>query len=284
MLKYQTSGQIFYFEFRFAVYLQTNQMDNIKISAVSYLNTLPFLRGLQSSSDLKNCHIELDHPAECARKLVQGEADLGLVPVAILPQLKNYKIISDFCIGAVGPVSSVMLYSQVPLKNIEEIWLDYQSRTSVALVRVLAKNYWHIEPKWLEALEGYEKKIEGSRAGVIIGDRTFGLNSTFNYQYDLSKEWHDFTGLPFVFACWVSVKELPSDFVEEFNVALASGVAGIPALAEEINKSHTYKTDVSTYLTRNLSYQLDDEKRKGLELFLKLLKPESPVNSVKTAF
>src|SRR5687768_5763961 len=175
-----------------------------RISAVSYLNTKPFIYGIEKVLDPKLYSLQLDIPSVCAEKLVSGQADLGLVPVAVLPQLKEYYLVSDFCIGAVGAVDSVMLYSFVPLGEIEEVLLDYQSRTSLLLARVLAKEYWKICPRWVNAGEGFENDIRDRTAAVVIGDRTFSLSGKFPFQYDLSAEWHKMTGLPFVFACWVA--------------------------------------------------------------------------------
>src|SRR6185369_11597556 len=115
-----------------------------------------------------------------------------------------HHIISDYCIGADGDVGSVLLLSDVPMSEIKNVLLDYQSRTSVTLAQVLADKYWRIKPRWTDAKENYERDIKGTTAGVVIGDRTFALKNKFKYTYDLSGEWKIFTGLPFVFACWVA--------------------------------------------------------------------------------
>jgi len=245
----------------------------IRVSAVSYLNSKPFIYGLEHSAVFEKIQLSLDTPADCARKLLNNEVEIGLIPVAVLPQLQNYKIIGNYCIGAVGPVSSVMLYSDVPLKEIKKIVLDYQSRTSVALTKVLAKKHWRINPEWLPASAGFESSfLNGADAAVIIGDRTFSLHGKYKYEYDLSQEWYNFTGLPFVFACWATSKELPLDFMEEFNSALTEGINNLPLIAKAIEDKHLYKTDVGKYLTHFISYSLNDEKRKGLDLFLSYLK------------
>ena len=205
------------------------EVQRIKVSAVSYINTLPFLYGINNSEIKDQLDLSLDIPSDCAKKLLSGEVDIGLVPVAILPQLKEYHIISDYCIGAEGIVDSVALYSDVPLNEIEEVYLDYQSKTSITLVQVLAEKHWKITPVWKKASTGFENKIEGTTAGVIIGDRTFNLSKQYKYKYDLAEEWFKFTGLPFVFACWVSNKKLPESFIAKFNAALESGVSNIDA-------------------------------------------------------
>ncbi|MCB0401553.1 MAG: menaquinone biosynthesis protein, partial [Flavobacteriales bacterium] len=172
----------------------------VKVSAVSYLNTLPFLYGIKQSGLEQEIDLSLDIPSDCARKLLNDEVDLGLVPVAIIPQLKEHHIISDYCIGADGPVDTVALFSDVPLEEIENIYLDYHSRSSVTLVQLLAKAFWKIKPNWIRAEEGFIDQIQGTTAGVVIGDRTFGLSK--KYKYDLAEAWKAFTGKPFVFAAW----------------------------------------------------------------------------------
>ncbi len=245
----------------------------IKISAVSYLNTLPFAFGIEQSEYVKaNSHINRDIPSECARKLMEGEVDLGLVPVAIIPKLKEYHIISDYCIGAVGKVHSVILYSHQPIEEVTEILLDYQSRTSVNLCKILCKHHWNITPKFIQGAAGYEQEILPHQAAVIIGDRTFAINGTFPYEYDLSEEWFKMTDLPFVFAAWIANKEIPKAYIEEFNLAAANGLKHIEEAIEFGNITLINKADQKKYLTQSISYTLDDDKRAGLSRFLELLK------------
>ena len=249
----------------------------IRISAVSYLNTLPFINGINKSEVINEIDLALDIPADCAKKLLAGEVDLGLVPVAILPQLKEYYIISDYCIGAEGIVDSVALYSDVPLNEIEEVYLDYQSKTSITLVQVLAEKYWKITPNWKKATAGFENEIEGTTAGVIIGDRTFNLSKTYKYKYDLSEEWFKFTGLPFVFACWVSNKELSEVFISNFNKALKIGVDNIEESIFGHDEYSVSKKQLATYLTEHISYGLDGQKRKAIDRFLEFVEEKSLV-------
>lgn len=245
----------------------------IKISAVSYLNTLPFAYGIEQSEYLKkNSDINRDIPSECARKLVEGEVDLGLVPVAIIPHLEKHFIISDYCIGAVGKVHSVNLYSHKPVDQITEVVLDYQSRTSVNLCKILCKHYWNISPQFIQGAAGYEKEILPHQAAVIIGDRTFALNGTFAFEYDLSETWFEMTSLPFVFAAWVANKEIPQDYIKEFNIAAANGLKHIDDAIAFGNITLISREDQKNYLTNSISYQFDDKKKEGLAKFLELLR------------
>ncbi len=251
----------------------------IKVSAVSYLNTLPFIYGITNSDIIQELDLSLDMPSDCAKKLLSDEVDLGLVPVAILPRLKEYHIVSDYCIGAEGKVDSVALFSDVPLDEIETIYLDYQSKTSVNLVQVLATEHWGIAPTWINATEGFENNISGKTAGVIIGDRTFNLPKSYQYKYDLAEEWHNFTGLPFVFACWVANKELPKAFIERFNSALKKGISNISEVILNYDGNGVSNDVLEKYLTKDISYSLNDDKQKAVKEFLRYVETKEALTS-----
>lgn len=247
-------------------------MKKVKISAVSYLNTTPFIYGMENNVEFMNSvNLAKDIPSECARKLLDDEVDIGLIPVAVIPKLKESYIISDYCIGAVGAVHTVLLMSDVPLNEIESIYLDYQSRTSVALCQILCKELWSIEPEFIPSEPGFENKIEGKTAGVIIGDRTFHLEKEFNFQFDLPEEWQKLTGLPFVFAAWVANKPIDKNFIQLFNHSLKRGLTDIDKSIEESTQRIISKDRLREYLTKHIQFDLDSEKRKGMELFLSKL-------------
>lgn len=242
-----------------------------KLSIVNYYNTTPFLYGLKHKPITGNHVFEYDIPSVCAQKLQSKHVDIGLVPVAILPLLNEYHIISDFCIGANGAVDSVKLLSQKPLEELTHVLLDYQSRTSVTLVQVLNKHFWKKNIEFIPAKEGFEKQIKGTTGAVMIGDRTFGLTSTdYPYQYDLALEWKKYTNLPFVFACWVSNIKIDQNFIDEFNASLAYGVNHIAEAVAEM-PNHTKGFDAYDYLKNKISYRFDEDKTRALNKFLELL-------------
>ena len=158
--------------------------------------------------------------------LIDDEIDVGLIPVAVLPQLPEYHIVGDYCIGTEGEIASVALFSEVPMNEIKKVYLDYQSRSSVALLKWLMKEYWGINPEIIEAAdEDYRKEIKGTTAGLVIGDRAFEQRKISTFIYDLGSEWRSITGLPFVFAAWVSTKQLPDDFIKAFQYSQCAGTA-----------------------------------------------------------
>ena len=211
----------------------------------------------------------IDYPSKIASMLLENAIDVGLVPVAIIPEMKEYHIISDYCIGSVGEVVSVCLFSEVPMDKIEKVLLDYQSRTSVALLKILITEYWKIKVVFEDTSGDYQSKISGTTAGLVIGDRALQQRKISPYIYDLGLEWKNFTGLPFVFAAWVSNKKLDEEFINEFNTTNAFGLNKIE---EVVNENPFEVFDLHLYYNNFISFELDEDKKKGLELFLKKLK------------
>ena len=250
-------------------------MKKIKVGAVSYLNTKPLLYGIRRSVELMEM-IELveDYPAKIAGMLVDGTIDVGLAPVAVIPRLNEWHIVSDYCIGANANVASVCLFSEVSIDKIEKVLLDYQSRTSVNLCKVLLKHYWKIDPVIEEANENYITEIKGTTAGVVIGDRALNQRKASPYIYDLAGSWRAMTGLPFVFATWIANKELPQTFIDLFNKANGLGLTHLDEVIAE-NPYPVY--DLKTYYTTNISYVLNDQKQKGMNKFLEYLKVAVPL-------
>lgn len=245
-------------------------MEKVKLSVVSYLNSEPFRNGLTQPFIANKITVSNDIPSLCAQKLLSNEVDLGLVPVAVIPSLKEAHIISDYCISSTGKVDSVCLYSKVPLGEIDTILLDYQSKTSVTLVKILAKKRWNINPKWENARTGFENKIDNNTAAVIIGDRTFGLAKSYEYVYDLSAEWEKLTQLPFVFACWVANKQLNDRFISTFNKALNYGVTHLDETIKNASLNTDLKTNIAHYFKHCIEYDYTAKKKEGLQLFLQL--------------
>lgn len=240
----------------------------IKVGAVSYLNTKPLIYGFEQGLMRDEVELVIDYPANIAALLINKKIDIGLIPVAAITDLETPEIISDFCIGSDGDVASVCLFSDVPLQEIETILLDYQSKTSVELLKILLKDHWQIGPQLVNADTGYEKDIRGTTAGLVIGDRALEQRMRSKYIYDLGLAWKAMTGLPFVYAVWVSNKKMPVQFIEAFNKANAVGLQSIDIIAEQ-QQNKLY--DLVQYYSNNISYRLDDHKKEGMRLFMNKL-------------
>ncbi|GAB3925771.1 menaquinone biosynthetic enzyme MqnA/MqnD family protein [Mucilaginibacter myungsuensis] len=245
-------------------------MDKIKISAVSYTNTLPFLHGIRHTDIINKIDLSVDIPADCAQKLIDNKVDIGLIPVAATLDLPYWEIVSDYCIGANGPVNSVFIFSNCKIEDIRTLQLDPQSRSSNNLARVLLKNYWKLDPKLVINAPDYTESNDPNTAFVQIGDRTFGKKDKYAYVYDLAEEWKNFTGLPFVFAAWIANKKIPAEFVAELNTSLKHGLDNRDVVIKELPARTDF--DLEDYLMHKLDFDLTDDKVKALHLFIGYLK------------
>lgn len=244
-------------------------IQKIKVGAVSYLNTKPLIYGFEQGKMKDAVELLIDYPSNIASLLMNDEIDVGLVPVAVIPQLKEHHIISDYCIGCDGEVASVCLFSEVPLQYIETIILDYQSRSSVALLKILLKEHWNISPRLVAGTGNFEKDIKGTVAGLVIGDRALQQRQFSAYIFDLGLAWKEMTGLPFVFAAWVSNKILPDSFIIAFNEANAFGFMHLP---EVLAQNRVNYFDLESYYSHFLKFKLNDRMKEANALFLRKLK------------
>ncbi|MFD2287544.1 radical SAM protein [Pedobacter petrophilus] len=235
-------------------------MNKIKISAVAYTNTKAFIYGLEHSDIISKIDLSLDIPSDCAAKVISGEVDMGLMPVAAIPLVPHANIVADYCIGSDGAVNSVFIFSDVPVEEIKTLKLDAHSRTSNNLAKVLLKFYWKRDVEFTTDPNAKTDAI------VLIGDRTFGQKDDYAFVYDMGEEWKNFTGLPFMYAAWVANKELSQAFKNEFNAALKFGLENRAKVLKDLPETPNF--DLDDYLYHKLQFEVTDDRKKAMNLFL----------------
>lgn len=243
-----------------------------KLSIVSYLNSLPFAYGAEKCLSKENFSIQYNNPADCAKMLVENKVDIGLVPTAVYLKHENLHRITNYCIGSFKEVYSVVILSNSKIEDINTLILDYQSRTSVELTKVLLKNHFKLFPELKKGKPGYEENLIDKEAALIIGDRPFKYRKQYNYCYDLSLEWYKMTSLPFVFAVWVSNKELSKTVIDKINKAFSYGIERIPEVVKLSDKKNLISdNDLESYLIQNISYTIDNQKLEAINTFKQLI-------------
>lgn len=236
-----------------------------KIAAVSYLNTVPFIYGITHAGELR-ADLLLSPPADCARAFLDNKADIALVPAGSLGMFDDAEIVTDFCIGAEKSVRTVVVMSNCPIKEAKTIRLDSHSMTSALLTRILAAELWNIRPEWKELTDysAAEDPEEGD-AFLFIGDKVFDYEGRFRYTYDLADCWRELTGKPFVFAVWIARKGTDQAIIDALELSLTFGVERIWEAIVEYG--HDGKEYAYPYLTENIDFLFDNQKRRALELF-----------------
>ena len=237
----------------------------VRIAAINYLNTVPFIYGLESRMDPAGIAMQFCTPSESARLLAEDKADIGIVPVGAIDSIPSPRIVSDFCIGSSWKVASVLLCSPCPAEDIDEIFLDVDSRTSVLLTKYLCREKWHVSPRF-SSFDFSREALDEGNSYLLIGDKALLNSFRFKYVYDLAEEWTGLKNLPFVFACWIANKSLQPDFVDSFNQALEYGVNHIEEAVAKHNNQFP-RDYACRYLQQNISFTLDSDKRAGLTEF-----------------
>jgi chorismate dehydratase len=227
----------------------------IKISLVSYLNSTPFRWGLEHAQCLKNFNLSVDYPSVCAEKLIKNEVDIGLVPIAVLPEIENVRIISPYGIGAFGKVDSVLMVSNQPINEIDIVKLDYQSRTSITLTRILFKEFFKRPVIFEPAEPNYLSRIEENEAQVVIGDRALEIAKNYPYVWDLPEQWYKLTELPFVFAAWVANKDIDDHWINDLNASLKLGIENRELIIPVLEKRYPH-LNIRDYLLNKIKYDI----------------------------
>jgi chorismate dehydratase len=173
----------------------------VRVGAVTYLNARPLIHDLQELAP--SAELLLDVPSRLADMLAQGQLEVALIPVIEYFRAGVYTVLSSIAITSHGPVLSVTLFSRVAWPQISRVALDEGSRTSAALVQILLQSRYGIKPELVPLpLDGPAEQVDAD-AVLLIGDRAMrACLPGFAHAFDLGQEWHEWTGLPFVYAFW----------------------------------------------------------------------------------
>lgn len=173
----------------------------VRVGAVNYLNTKPLICDLDELAP--EAELVLDVPSRLADRLAAGELDVALIPVIEYFRAGSYSVVPDISIATRGPVLSVTLFSRVPWGQVRRVALDEGSRTSAALTQVLLRARHGVVPEVVSLPLGARADEADADAVLLIGDRAMSACLPgFEFAFDLGQEWHDWTGLPFVYAVW----------------------------------------------------------------------------------
>jgi len=240
-----------------------------KVSVVKYLNTVPLIWGMLKGHQQGKYDLDFTTPAKCADDLRQREAAIGIIPSIEYQRMDRLRVLPGSSIASKGIVKSVLLLSKVPIEEVNTVALDNSSRTSAALVRVLLRKFYSRPLSVTPADPEPEKMLEQADAALLIGDPALTFDGSAMKVYDLAAEWKKFTGLPFVFAVWAGHEESKlGRLCEDFTASRDYGLQHIDDIAQEYApKLNLSPEAVKVYLTENIDYSLDEENRKGLELF-----------------
>jgi chorismate dehydratase len=255
-----------------------------RIAASSYLNTAPliwsFINGPRQDDVELFTH---QAPARCAEMLSDGEADAALVPVIEYQRIPDIAIVPDVCVGSRSAVRSVVIASKLNnLKKVKRVALDDSSRTSVALVKIIFREFLGFEPEWQVSPPDLRSMLEHHDAALIIGDPAMKIPRDRFRVFDLATLWHDYTGLGFVFAMWMMRADPAAACPVDFAAARDEGLAHLDEIAASQADQSLSPGEIKDYLTRNIAFQMDENMMKGLQLYFELARKHDLIREAKT--
>src|SRR5438105_2024487 len=257
-----------------------------RVAASSYLNTAPLIWSFIHGSQHDAVELFTDTaPARCAEMLERGEVDAALVPVIEYQRMKDVSIIPDVCVGSRSAVRSVDLATKLNnLKKVKRVALDDSSRTSVALVKIIFREFLGFEPEWQTLSPDLRSMLQHSDAALIIGDPAMKIPRDQFRVFDLATLWHEFTGLGFVFAMWMARKDCVDKIrAIDFAGARDEGLANIQQIASSYsNQIDLSEDEIRNYLTKNIVFTVDEEMQKELTLYFKLATKHRLVQSERS--
>jgi len=266
-------------------------VSHLRIAAINFLNPAPLMWDFEhepgQSRLARRYSIHQTTPAGCADELIQGAADIGLVPVATYAFAPSLAVIPGCAIASLGDIRSILLVVRHPagVTCARKVALDTSSRTSATYTRILFHKYWNAQAEFVSHAPDLEAMLQVADAALLIGDpallaledrvaREQRTGETLVY-LDLGHEWHALTGSAWVSAFWAVQEEGLSRaginaeaVVQDFQQSRDNGLAHVEDLvAEWSTRLAVPAATIRTYLTRNIHYYLDEPCLEGLQLF-----------------
>jgi chorismate dehydratase len=270
-------------------------LPTLRIAIVEFLNAAPLAWGLTEGPQAGRYDLSFAAPSQCAGILRRGDADAAIIPAIEYQRIDGLAVVPCVAIAAKREVRSILVVAKKPIQRVRRMALDSSSRSSAALVRLLCRGRWHIEPEFVEADPDPAAMLANADAALVIGDPALriavkmdaltirqpsgeqccqgdpeempvpGRDSLF--VYDVAHEWREMTGLPCVLALIAGRREaLTPAVVADFQASCEYGIARFAEIAEAASlKLDLPAAALEHYLRENLDYSLDANNLAGLE-------------------
>ncbi|MDQ3323758.1 MAG: menaquinone biosynthesis protein, partial [Acidobacteriota bacterium] len=245
-----------------------------RISASSYSNTAPLVWSFLYGANRGRFELIMDNaPARSAELLANKRVDAALVPVVEYQRIRDVLLVPEVCVGARERVRSVCLVTKgADLSRVRTVSLDNSSKTSVALSKIVFREFFGVAPVYKTTKPNLPRMLNDSDCALLIGDPALTVDEKKYRKFDLAETWKSFTGFGFVFAMWMTNAE-KADVAKTIDFAGARD-EGLRHLNEIVANYETEiplaREDFIKYLSENISYGIDENMQKGLELFYEL--------------
>ena len=278
-------------------------MSKLRISIVEFLNTAPLVWGFTDGPLQGRYDLSFTVPSLCAEALRAGKVDVAIIPAVEYQRMDGMVVLPEMAVAAKGEVRSILVLAKKPIEQAKRIALDTNSRSSVALTRLLSKGFWRIDPEFIDSPPDPAAMLAQADAALVIGDPALrirlkvdallakapdsegcgcddaalhqqdqiipGIDTLF--VYDVAEQWRQMTGKPCVLAIWVGRREfITPEVVADFLASKEYGLARIGEIAESASlKLELPPRDLEIYLRDHIDFSLDAANLEGLELYFR---------------
>jgi chorismate dehydratase len=272
-------------------------MPKLRVSVVEYLNTAPLVWSFAEGPLRTKYELSTALPSQCAESLRRGEVDVAIIPSIEYQRIDGLLAIPEIAIAAAGEVRSILVVAKRPIEMAKRIALDTSSRSSTALVRLLAREYWKVSPEYIDAPPDPSEMLKRADAALVIGDPALRIALKMDalsgkapsgeeccqgdpdempvpgfetiFVYDIAFQWREMTGKPCVLAIWAGRPDvITPEVVADFQESKRYGLARLSDIAEAAAiKLDLPPRALERYLTENIHFDLSPEYVEGLELY-----------------
>jgi chorismate dehydratase len=274
-------------------------MKKLRVSIVEFLNTAPLVWGLTDGPLAGRYNLSFTVPSLCAEALRSGQADVAIIPAIEYQRIPNLVLLPEMAVAAKGEVRSILLLAKKPVQLAKRIALDTNSRSSVALVRLLCRGLWNISPEFVNAAPDPAAMLADADAALLIGDPALRVRIQMDgfqakqaaapgadccsgdaadlpvpgvdtlFLYDVAQQWREMTGKPCVLAVWAGRREvITPEVVADFLASRNYGLSRIGDIAEGAAlKLDLPPNPLESYLRESIDFSLDAENLAGLNLY-----------------
>ena len=272
-------------------------MGKLRISIVEFLNTAPLVWGFTDGPLAGKYDLSFTVPSQCAEALRRGDADVAIIPSIEYQRIDNLVALPDMAIASKHEVRSLLVVAKRPIETAKRIALDTSSRSTAALVRLLAAAKWRIQPEFVDAAPDASEMLRQADAALVIGDPALRISLKMEglagqtpslegccqgdpddmpipgfetlFVYDVVHQWRQMTGKPSVLAIWAGRREaVTPEVVSDFLASKRYGIEHVREIAEAASiKLDLPPLALERYLTENIHFGLDEENLTGLRLF-----------------
>jgi chorismate dehydratase len=249
-----------------------------RVGHIGFLNSLPFLVGLEALPAPRPFELVQGRPTELNRRLLEGSLDVSPISsIEYAAHAAELALLPGLCIASDGPVASVLLATRLPPERLDGrvVALDPSSATSHVLVKLVLWERFGVRPRFETRRDSCLEGVS-AEAALVIGDealRTWLAPNGWRL-FDLGEEWKRLSGCRMVYAVWAARRQFAAEqpaqleqVCQTLATALARGLADRDRLASRAAALSGHPAEVLRQYYRLLRYRLEAPEQAGLAEF-----------------